>query len=93
MKYMISWKIPPGKYVGAAERFLHSGAPVPEPLTLVGRWHAPGSMYGWALIEGDDPIAMAQHSAEWARYLEIQVTPVLDDYEASAGISKVYGSP
>jgi hypothetical protein len=49
-------------------------------------------MYGWALIEGDDTVAMAQHSAEWANYLELTITPVIDDDEAAAGLSKVYGS-
>ena len=63
MKYMISWKISPNKYADAAERFLSTGAPIPDSLRLIGRWHAPGSMYGWVLIEGDDQVALAQHAA------------------------------
>jgi hypothetical protein len=43
MKFMISWKIPPGSHKPAAEGFLRSGAPPPPGLKMIGRWHAPGS--------------------------------------------------
>ena len=60
-------------------------------LKLAGRWHAPGSECGWALIEGNDTTALAQHVAEWANYLQLRVTPVMEDAEAGAGLSKEYG--
>ncbi len=91
MKFMVAWKIPPGSHKPAAETFLRSGAPVPAGLKLLGRWHAPGSGYGWLLVEGNDTTALAQHMAEWANYLELQITPVIDDAEAGAGLSKAYG--
>jgi hypothetical protein len=91
MKFMISWKIPPGSHKPAAEGFIRSGAPPPPGLKMIGRWHAPGSGYGWALAEGDDATAVAQHVAEWANYLDIQVTPVIEDSEAAAALSKAYG--
>jgi AraC-like DNA-binding protein len=71
--------------------FLKSGAPTPEGLTMIGRWHAPGSASGWAVVEGDDPSALAEHVAEWADLLELQVTPVLEDDGAAQAISRVYG--
>jgi len=37
MKFMVSWKIPPGSHRPAAEVFLRSGAPVSAGLKLVGR--------------------------------------------------------
>ena len=91
MKFMVSWKIPPGSHKPAIEGFLSSGAPLPEGINLVGRWHAPGSAYGWLLVEGDDITALAQHVAEWANLLEFQITPVIEDAEAVASLSKVYG--
>ena len=91
MKFMVSWKIPPGSHKPAAEIFLSSGAPVPASLKLLGRWHAPGSGYGWLLLEGSDTTALAQHLGEWANFLEFQVTPVIEDAEAGAGLSKAYG--
>jgi len=90
MKFMVSWKITPGHHKAAAEGFLKSGATAPEGLKLVGRWHAPGSGYGWALLEGQDLTAIAQHIAEWANLLEFQITPVLEDEEAGKGLSRAY---
>lgn len=90
MKYMVSWKIPPGSHRPAAESFLKSGAPMPPGLESLGRWHAPGSGYGWLLTQGD-PAALAQHMAEWANFLELQITPVIEDEQAGAALSKIYG--
>lgn len=92
MKCMVAWKIPPGSHKTAAENFLRSGAPVPAGLELLERWHAPGSGYGCAPIEGNDTTALAQHMAEWANYLELRITPVIEDEEAGAGMSKTYGN-
>jgi len=90
MKYMISWKITPGHHKAAAGVFLKSGAPMPDGLTLIGRWHGPGSACGWAVVEGEDPKALAQHIAEWADLIEFQITPVLEDEDAAQGLSKAY---
>jgi hypothetical protein len=90
MKYMISWKIAPGHHRAAAGAFLKSGASMPDGLTLLGRWHGPGSACGWALVEGEDPKALAQHTAEWTDFLELQITPVLEDEDAAQGLSKAY---
>jgi hypothetical protein len=45
---------------------------------------------GWALVEGEDPKALAQHIAEWADLIEFQITPVLEDEDAAQGLSKAY---
>jgi hypothetical protein len=90
MKYMLAWKIAPGHIRSAAEAFLKAGAPLPKGLTLVGRWHAPGSAYGWAVVEGSES-GLAQHVAEWEHLLEFQITPVLEDAEAGKALASVYG--
>jgi hypothetical protein len=87
---MIFWKIPPNSYQAALEQFLGTGAPVPDGLESLGRWHAPGSMYGWHLVEGD-ATALAEHAAEWAGTLELQITPVIGDEEAGTAVTKVFG--
>ena len=53
MKFMVCWKISPGFHKPAAEEFLKFGAPLPDGVTLHGRWHAPGSHQGWLVIETD----------------------------------------
>jgi hypothetical protein len=91
MKFMISWKIAPGHHKSAGEGFLKSGAPSPEGLTLIGRWHAPGSVRGWALVEGEDVKALYEHVAQWANLLDFETDPVLEDSDAAEALSRVYG--
>ncbi len=90
MKYMMSWTIKPDFYKRAVERFLSTGAPLPEGMTLIGRWHAPGSTCGWLLVEGTIEAAYG-HASEWGDLLEMQVTPVVEDAEAGAIAAKVHG--
>lgn len=87
---MVAWKIPPGCYKTAVERFLKTGVPTPGGLKTIGRWHAPGSAYGWHLVEGDAS-AMAELDATWGDLLEIQTTPVIEDAEAASSLAKVHG--
>jgi hypothetical protein len=89
MKFMVAWKIPPGCYKAAVERFLNTGAPPPPGLTSIGRWHAPGSTYGWHVVEGD-ATGVAELEAVWGDLLELQITPVLEDAEAASSVAKVY---
>ena len=37
------WKVKDGCHEKAVEKFLSTGAPMPNNCTLVGRFHAPGS--------------------------------------------------
>ena len=90
MKFMITWKISPGAYKPAIEQFLATKAPPPAGLETVGRWHAPGSNYGWHLVQGD-VAALAQHTAEWADVCELEMTPVIEDDAAATSLSKVHG--
>lgn len=58
---------------------------------MIGRWRAPGSVCGWAVVEGEDLKALYEHVAQWANLLDFQVTPVLQDSDAAQALSKVYG--
>jgi hypothetical protein len=90
MKFMITWKIPPGSYKDAIGRFLKTGAPPPAGLKTVGRWHTAGSSSGFHLVEGTEA-ALMEHSAEWADLCELQIVPVVEDSEAGAVASKLFG--
>jgi hypothetical protein len=52
---------------------------VPDGSTMVGRWHAPGSVKGWLLLETDKPETLYAHAAEWGDVLSWETTPVLTD--------------
>lgn len=91
MKVMLVWRTVPGKYKTAVDQFLNTGAPVPEGAKTVGRWHMPGSSLGWHLIETNDLATVAQHAAEWADVLELEIYPVIEDAEAGEAAKKVHG--
>jgi hypothetical protein len=91
MKFMVTWRTRPGFYKTAIEQFLKTGGNPPKGLQTVGRWHVPGSILGWHLVEGDDPALVAQHVAEWAELLELEVNPVIEDGAAADAVSKVHG--
>ena len=93
MKVMVVWKAVPGKYKPLIEQFLSGGGQVPAGATTVGRWHTPGSTRGWHLIEADDLTRVAQHVAEWADLLEVDVYPVIGDAEVGAASRAAFGKP
>ncbi len=92
MKFMISWNVPTSSYRATMEAFLESGGPTPQGLTMVGRWHVPGSRSGWVLVEGDDTSLVAQFVAGWSSIAELDVSPVIDDEEAANGIRKAFAT-
>ena len=52
------------------------------------RWHVPGSTLGWHLFEVDNMTALAEHAAEWADLLELEVYPVIEDAAAGEAAKK-----
>ena len=80
----------PGKYKTAVGQFLKTGGPAPKGAKTLGRWHVPGSILGWHLIEASDPAALAEHAAEWADVLELEIYPVIEDAAAGAAAKKVF---
>jgi hypothetical protein len=91
MTIMIVWKTVPGRYKTALEAFLRKGGPVPAGARTLGRWHVPGSILGWHLVEGD-LTAVGQHVAEWADLLECEVYPVVDDAGAADAVKGMVGT-
>jgi len=88
MHYMMEWKLRTGFVGNAFEKFLSTGAPF-EGVNMIGRYHAPGSVNGWILIETDDLTAVYKHAAEWSEFLDWTTTPVLNDEEAGIAASQV----
>jgi hypothetical protein len=89
MKFMGTWRLPPKRQPAAVDRFLATGASVPEGVTLLGRRHAPGSMHGFVLFETDDLTALAAHQAEWSDVVEITLTPVIEDAEVGEAMARM----
>jgi len=56
---------------------------MPNGLSALGRWHAPGSSTGWLLCETDAPVSLAEHMSEWVHLLNVEVTLVIGDEETA----------
>ena len=85
---MAVWKIRPEHQREAIDRFLEGGAPASEGMTILGRWHVPGSQRGFVLIETDDLTAHGAHMVEWGNNLELEVYPVYEDADAGMAMTK-----
>ena len=68
-----------------------TGGKPPEGTKTVGRWHVPGSILGWHLLEGDNLTALAEHVAEWADVIDLEVNPVIEDAAAAEAAKRVFG--
>ena len=88
MQFMMSWKITPDSYIACAKRFIETGGADVEGITTIGRWHAPGSSYGWHLVEGT-PEAVAKQAAVWNPYISLEITPVISDAAAAPAVASV----
>ena len=89
MLYIQHWKIKTGYHQKSAEKFLATGAPYPGVKSF-SRYHSPGSLEGWIIVDSDDPKAIYEHAAEWAEFLDWETTPVLTDEEAGPICAKIY---
>ena len=90
MLYLMEWKIKDGCAQKAVNRFISTGAPMPEGSTLVGRFHAPGSGHGWLVAETNDVKTIYEHASEWGELLNWNITPVLNDEQAGMVSAKVW---
>jgi|TARA_B100001939_G_C16853056_1_gene578355 hypothetical protein len=90
MTFLMHWQFKTGYHEQAARRFMSTGAPMPEGCGSWTRYHAPGSVEGWIIVDTADAGVCYEHAAEWAEYLNWTVTPVFPDEQAGALISKVY---
>ena len=91
MLYMMEWSLKSDCYDKAHNRFLEAAAPMPEGATLLGRWHAPGSVNGWLLVETDKPETLYVHAAEWGDVIDWETTPVFTDEQAGASSAEGRG--
>lgn len=53
-----------------------------DKVKLIGRWHNLAEGTGVAIFESDSAEALATYSLGWNRYMDMEVSPVVDDDEA-----------
>ena len=89
MKHMIEWSFSSSTYKEGMHQFLETGGPAPDGVTTLGRWHAPGSKTGFHLVEGN-PADVTKLTSQWASLVDLTITPVIDDQEATEGLSATF---
>jgi hypothetical protein len=90
MKYLVQWSVPQATFKEATQRFVKTGAPPPDGVKQLGRWHTMNGT-GCAIMEAKDQKAIYQLVAEWGDMIDIQAAPVLEDAEAGEVLGKLYG--
>lgn len=82
MKFMITFPLTHRDYKERVARFLKTGTPPPEGVTLHGRWFTASHSKGYMLVATSDPRATFRCTSEWADRIDFQIEPVVTDDEA-----------
>jgi hypothetical protein len=82
MLFAVPWTFAPENRDAANERFLASGGPPPEGVTMLGRWHTLGEGEGFCICETSNPVALGKWMMQWSDLLEFRISPVVDDQGA-----------
>lgn len=53
-----------------------------DDMRLIGRWHGLAGGWGVSIIEASSAEALATYSLHWNRFMDLEVTPVIDDEAA-----------
>ena len=84
MLFMVTFPLTHRDYETRISRFLETGAPPPEGVTLRGRWFTASHNKGFMLAETDDPKALFRYVSEWASIIDFEIEPVVTDEEAAS---------
>jgi hypothetical protein len=81
MQFMVTFPLTHRDYKERVSRFLETGAPPPEGITLHGRWFTASHSRGYMLVETDDPKTIFRWTSEWCDLIDFEVEPVLTDID------------
>ena len=83
MKFMLTFPLNHRAYKERVSRFLESGAPSPEGMTILGRWFTASHNKGFVLVETERASLLFQYVSEWADIVDFEIDPVVTDEEAA----------
>ena len=89
MKFLVNWRVHEDKRHEVLKAFSEMSAKddqadLGDKIRLIGRWHDLVGFTGAAVVESDDPQAVAGWLLNWNGVLDAEATLVLDDEEARA---------
>jgi len=87
MIFQVSFTYESGFRDSVHQRFLETeGAPAPQQVGMIGRWHHVEGNGGVILAEASDPRAIAKWLQQWTDLLSFDVRPVIEDEDFAAVI-------
>ena len=88
MKFMVTWSINEEQWLPILEVFSsmtpEQRADVGDGVKMIGRWHDTNSRSGVAIMETTDLAALNRYLGQWNPFMDLDVSPVLDDEETAA---------
>ena len=92
MKFMLTWRTRPGLYKAAFQQFLEAGGPPPKGVEQVARYHVPGSVLGWHVLENaNDMTASGRACEQLGDLIDIELNPIVEDAQAAEAAARVFG--
>lgn len=93
MKFMVTWQLHPETRL----EVMHVWASIPaakrsvlgKGVKFIGRWHDMAAGTGVLIAETTDLAALNRYIAQWAPYMDINMSPVMDDRESGAVAKKI----
>jgi hypothetical protein len=89
MLFMVTFPLTHRDYDERVSRFLETGAPPPDGVTLHGRWFTASHSKGFMLAESNDAKALFRYVSEWASLVDFTIEPVVTDEEAGAVLKEM----
>jgi len=87
VKFMVNWSVDQGSWIPILEKWTsmtpEERADAGEGVKILGRWHDLASRTGMLILEASDAAAIAGYLGQWNPYMEMDVSPVLDDEESA----------
>ena len=88
MKFMVNWSVSHEQWLDILNVFSsmtpEQRADVGDDVTMIGRWHDTNSRSGVAIMETTDLAALNRYLGKWNPFMDLDVSPVLDDEETAA---------
>ncbi len=89
MLFMVMFPLTHHAYQERISRFLETGAPPPEGVTIKGRWFTASHSKGFMLAEADDSKPLFRFVSEWADIMDFVIEPVVTDEEAGTVLKEM----
>ena len=88
MKFMCTWSIHEDEWVPLLKKWISMSpeerANAGDGVKMIGRWHDMAGRTGVVIFESNDLAAVQRYIGRWNPYMDIALTPVVNDEETAA---------